>query len=249
MVSVFYVLMFLLSACLVLLMPVLWGWELYKRYGGSRAVTCPETHRPVAVRFAALRAAVTGVGGRPRVRLADCTRWPERADCGQECIPEACANPPYTRGEVAPAHAKKIYHLPVFLAVAAAWVLGFVWHSEYLFRGKWTEALRLGPSQMLQVVEWLSPHLLSVGVPLLFAYGVAWLLTLSGHQGAGWGILAAGSFWAALILASLLATGLGGVPRDLLWIEAAYTLLASVIIGAIIGGLYGRVVVEAFHQA
>lgn len=245
---VFYVLMFLASACLVLLMPVLWGREIYNRYRGSRAVTCPETRQQVAVNFDALHAAVSGMSGRSDLRLAGCTRWPERADCGQDCIPEASRTAQYALGEAAPSRKKRIYHLPVLIAVSAAWVFGLVWHSEYLFRGAWEEALKIDPSQTRQVVEWLSPHLLSVGVLLLFAYGVAWLLTLGGKKGAGWGVLTATSLWAAVILASLLVTGVAGVPRDLLRIEAAYTLLASVTIGAIIGGLNGKLVEGMFHE-
>jgi hypothetical protein len=249
MLLAFYVLMFLVSACLVLLMPALWGWEIYNRYRGSRAVACPETRQQVAVDFDAMHAAVTELGGKPDLRLADCTRWPERADCDQDCIPEACRTAQYTQGEVEPPRTKKIYHLPVLIAVSAAWVFGLAWHSEYLFRGGWEDALRIDPSQMRQVVEWLSPHLLSVGVLLLFAYGVAWLLTLGGKKGAVWGIATATSLWAAVILASLLVTGVAGVPRGLLRIEAAYTLLASVAIGTIIGGLNGKLVEETFHEA
>ncbi|MBZ5596703.1 MAG: DUF1761 domain-containing protein [Acidobacteriia bacterium] len=249
MLLVFYVLMLLASVCLVLLMPTLWGREIYVHFRGSRAVTCPETRQQVAVNFDALHAAVSGMGGRSKLRLAGCTRWPERADCGQDCIPEATRTAQYTQGEAAPRRTSKIYHLPVLIAVAAAWVFGLVWHSEYLFRRGWEEVLRVDSSQMRQVVEWLSPHLLSVGVLLLFAYGVAWLLTLGGRKGAGWGVLTATSLWAAVILASLLVTGVAGMPRDLLRIEAAYTLLASVVIGAIIGGLNGKLVEEMFHEA
>ncbi|HVO79908.1 MAG TPA: DUF1761 domain-containing protein [Terriglobales bacterium] len=249
MLLAFYVLMFLVSACLVLLMPVLWGWDLYQRYRGSRAVTCPETHRQVAVNFDALHAAVTGMSARPDLRLADCTHWPERADCGQDCIPEARRTPEYTLGELAPPRAKKIYHLPVLIAVSAAWVLGLVWHSEYLFRGRWAAALNIDDRQVREVVEWFSPHLLSVGVLLLFAYGVAWLLALAGKKGAGWGIVTAALFWAATLVASLLATGVAGVPEGLLWVEAAYMLLASVAIGAIIGGLNGKLIRQRFHEA
>jgi hypothetical protein len=41
-------------------------------------------------------ALVTGTLGRPQFRLRDCSRWPEKAGCGQECLaqveeqPEGC---------------------------------------------------------------------------------------------------------------------------------------------------------------
>jgi hypothetical protein len=242
MLVLFYVLLFLLSACLLLLMPMLWARQIYTHYRGSRAVTCPETHRTVAVSFDAWHAAITGLSRKTDLRLASCTRWPERADCGQDCIPEARETALYKQGEAPPPSAKQIYHLPVLMAASAAWVLGMVWHSEYLFRGRWAEALNLSPSQVRQVAEWLSPHVLSVLVPLLFAYGVAWLLALNRKQGVVWGIITAIFLWAALILASLAGTEMPDMPRDLLWIEAAYSFLATVAVGAIIGGLSGKLV-------
>jgi hypothetical protein len=50
----------------------------------------------VAVEVDAAHAALTASQGRPHLRLEACTRWPERAGCGQECLaqiesaPEAC---------------------------------------------------------------------------------------------------------------------------------------------------------------
>ena len=52
-----------------------------------RLITCPENHRT---------AAVTVNPFRLTMRLHDCSRWPEKKDCGQECLqqvaesPEAC---------------------------------------------------------------------------------------------------------------------------------------------------------------
>ena len=89
MLLVFWLLLFLIAASLILLMPALWGLAIYQRYTGSRAVTCPENGRQVAVSFDAVHAAITGLGGHSELRLTDCTRWPERMDCGQECISQA----------------------------------------------------------------------------------------------------------------------------------------------------------------
>jgi hypothetical protein len=38
-----------------------------------------------------------------------------------------------------------------------------------------------------------------------------------------------------------------GISTDLLKMETAYTFLASIVIGAIVGGLSGRLVEEAFE--
>jgi hypothetical protein len=65
------------------------------RQRGARVITCPETARPAGVEVDALHAAFTSFGA-PDLRLSTCTRWPERAGCGQECLsqiqesPEGC---------------------------------------------------------------------------------------------------------------------------------------------------------------
>ncbi len=68
----------------------------FTRYRGTSVVVCPETRELVAVEVDARRAALGAVRGRPGLSLQACTRWPERAGCGQECLaqiewsPESC---------------------------------------------------------------------------------------------------------------------------------------------------------------
>jgi hypothetical protein len=68
----------------------------YFRFIGSRLVTCPETKRTAAVSLDASKAALQSLLGNPRFRLSQCSRWPERRDCEQECLrqiekaPEDC---------------------------------------------------------------------------------------------------------------------------------------------------------------
>jgi Protein of unknown function (DUF1761) len=248
MLPVFWLVLVVIGTCLSLLMLGLWGKAIYNCYRGGRAVVCPETHQQVGVRFDALRATATELSGRPAFRLADCTRWPQRADCGQECIPQALETTPYAKGEAALPKTKKIYHLPVLLAAFAAWVLGALWHSQYLLRPSWTQALGLNPADLHRIVKWWTPHLLSVAACLLFAYGVAWLFAWQRARGVRQGVITSVSLWFLLTAASLLATGWAGIPRDLLETEVAYTLLASVLVGATIGGLSGRLLEQAFAQ-
>lgn len=232
-------LLFVLGVALILLMPVLWGREIHHRYSAPRAVTCPETKQQVGVTIDATHAAATGLRGTPDFRLSDCTRWPARAKCGQECLPEAVHSEPYTQGEVPVSKSRRqIYHLPVLLAAFAAWYVGMVWHSQYVFRDRWMAALGLTPAELKQLVLWNSPHLLSVAACLLFAYGVAWLQTWLSRRGIWQGILSSTVLWAALLLATL--PSLLGFSRELLLIEAGYTLVATIVVGAIIGGLSGR---------
>lgn len=246
MLLLFGFLLFAFGVAFILLMPALWGREIHHHYSVPRAVTCPETHQQVGVTIDARHAAATGLVGTSDFRLSDCTRWPERARCGQECLPEALCNEPYTLGEVhLPKSHRQIYHLPVLLAGFAAWYLGMLWHSEHLFRGRWMTALGLTPGEVKQIVLWYTPHLLSVAVCLLFAYGVAWLQTLQHRKGIPQGILSSIFLWAAILLVTL--PSLLSLPRDLLLIEASYTLIATIVVGAIIGGLSGRLVLPALE--
>jgi len=66
---------------------------IWFRYRGERVVTCPETKTPTSVSLAALNAALTAPGATPVLRLSACSRWPERAGCGQECLSQVAASP------------------------------------------------------------------------------------------------------------------------------------------------------------
>jgi hypothetical protein len=232
-------LLFLVFASLILLFPALWERQIYNQFSGTRVVICPGNRRQVPVSFDALHAAVTGIHGRPDLRLADCTRWPERCKCDQACLPQAVRAEPYTLGEVNP-QTKRIYHLPVLLAAFAAWYLGAFWHSHYLFRARWMETVGLSAAQVKQLVLWYSPHVLSVAICLLFAYGVAWLLAISNRRGIFHGILMSLLLWGAVTVATWPMAG--ALPHDLLIIETGYTALAALLVGAIIGGLTGKLV-------
>jgi hypothetical protein len=73
-----------------------WLVRSFSRYGGERIVTCPETKEPAIVEVDALHAALTSTLRHPDIRLENCTRWPMKRECGQECLteldiaPESC---------------------------------------------------------------------------------------------------------------------------------------------------------------
>jgi hypothetical protein len=60
---------------------------------GARLVACPETGRTVAVDLDLKYSALHSMLGRPHFRLRDCSRWPERAGCGQMCLGDLEAAP------------------------------------------------------------------------------------------------------------------------------------------------------------
>jgi hypothetical protein len=57
-----------------------------RRFAGDRIITCPETGEAEVVRVDARHAASSSLAGETRLRLESCTRWPERRDCGQQCL-------------------------------------------------------------------------------------------------------------------------------------------------------------------
>ena len=89
---------------------------------------------------------------------------------------------------------------------------------------------------------WLSPHLLTAAVCLLFAYGVAWLLAVSHRKGVLQGVLMSALLFCAVFVASWF--GIARMPHDLFVIEAGYAVLATLTVGAIVGGLYDKLVLR-----
>jgi hypothetical protein len=63
------------------------------RYRGQRVIVCPENKLDAGVVVDAGRAAATALLGAPELRLASCSRWPEKAGCGQECLSQIAAAP------------------------------------------------------------------------------------------------------------------------------------------------------------
>ncbi len=63
------------------------------KYRGRRVITCPENQKPAGVLVNARHAAVTALGKAPELRLSACSRWPERAGCGQACLSQIEASP------------------------------------------------------------------------------------------------------------------------------------------------------------
>jgi hypothetical protein len=69
---------------------VLGAWWKYRQ---TRVVVCPENHETVAVEVDAPHAAWSASQGHPELRLEDCTRWPEKAGCGQDCLSQIASAP------------------------------------------------------------------------------------------------------------------------------------------------------------
>ncbi len=76
-----------------------WKYNFIKSYfkwRGKRLITCPRDETAAGVEVDAKQAALAASFGERYLTLKDCTHWPERQDCGQQCLeqiessPESC---------------------------------------------------------------------------------------------------------------------------------------------------------------
>ena len=58
----------------------------YRRFRGSRTLTCPEDRQPAEIEIDAMHAAASAAFGPPALEITRCSRWPEHGGCGQECL-------------------------------------------------------------------------------------------------------------------------------------------------------------------
>jgi hypothetical protein len=89
---------FLVLAALVMvaaeLYPRAWAaLDAWRETRGKRVIVCPETGTCEAVSLDTRHAAATAAVGDAALQLSTCTRWPERAGCGQECLAQIEAAP------------------------------------------------------------------------------------------------------------------------------------------------------------
>lgn len=242
MMVLFWVLLFVAATCLILLMPALWGKQVFDNFRGGRNVNCPETHAPVTVCFDALHAAITSLRGKPQLRLANCSRWPVRADCEQACIPDATNTSAIPAIRVSIPLQNQVAHLPALVAAVAVWVFGMAWHSEYLFRLRWMDAMNLSDHETRVLAEMWIPHLLTVAACLLFAYAVASIMAWMGNRTLAHGVEIALSLW-LVVAVVLTVSGAIQASHTLLWIEGGFTFLGSLLVGVLVGALPRRVFV------
>ena len=69
------------------------GVQAYCKFRGKRLVICPESKLPAAVEAAIQEAALGAFVNEPTLRLRECSRWPERQNCGQDCLQQVEADP------------------------------------------------------------------------------------------------------------------------------------------------------------
>ncbi len=76
----------LVLAVLYLAFRAVRGFRLYLQLRGASLVTCPEIKRPAFVRLGSGAVALEAFFGDPCLRISECSRWPMRSGCGQDCL-------------------------------------------------------------------------------------------------------------------------------------------------------------------
>ena len=72
---------------------VIHGIRVYFKFQGTRLVTCPETHEAAVVELAARSMGMQAILNEPCLRLSECSRWPMRGCCEQDCLRQIEARP------------------------------------------------------------------------------------------------------------------------------------------------------------
>ncbi len=91
--ALFMIPLFLIGACLVTGLPIALSLQNYYKNRGRQSVTCPDTGQPADVEVDRKFAFWAALRGQEHSRLEACSRWPEKGDCGQECLAQLDASP------------------------------------------------------------------------------------------------------------------------------------------------------------
>jgi len=91
--ALFPLVLFFIGAFLVTGLPVALSLQTYFQNRGRQPVMCPQNGEPVDVEVDNKFGFWTALRGQEHSRLASCTRWPEKGDCGQECLAQVDPSP------------------------------------------------------------------------------------------------------------------------------------------------------------
>jgi hypothetical protein len=93
MLAAFPIGLFLIGAVVLVALPVGFSLQSYFRNRGRRTLVCPESREAVTVELDNKFAFKTALRGEEHERLQSCSRWPEKGDCGQECLAQIDPSP------------------------------------------------------------------------------------------------------------------------------------------------------------
>ena len=72
---------------------VIHGMGVYFRFRGATLVTCPVTHEVTIVEVDAKSVAMEAIWDKRCLQLSECSCWPKRRGCRQECLRQIEARP------------------------------------------------------------------------------------------------------------------------------------------------------------
>ena len=91
--ALFILPLFFIGAFLVTGLPIALSLQNYYQNRGRQSVTCPETGRSADVEVDRQFAFWMALRGQEHSRVDSCSRWPEKGNCGQECLAQLDASP------------------------------------------------------------------------------------------------------------------------------------------------------------
>lgn len=86
MLAAFPIGFFIIGAIIMLGLPIIFSLQSYFDNRGRRSAICPDNHQRVDVEVDRKFSFWTAWRGKEHTRLQFCSRWPEKGDCGQECL-------------------------------------------------------------------------------------------------------------------------------------------------------------------
>ncbi len=219
-----------LAALLTLLMPMLYAGEVYRSRRGLRHVTCPETKKRAAVEIDAVHCAATSLTGTEYMRLTDCSRWPGKKDCDQDCVYEL-----FAAQELPSAAPPGLPHAAVWVGAGAAWLLGAFWYADPVFGRVWMQLHGLSQEAARARAESVTPYLVPAAGFLLLGYVIALAERAIGHLGLVRATALGVAVGAALLVLDLVLQRV--VPGNwlaLTWVEMTYALAGSALTAAVV---------------
>jgi hypothetical protein len=79
---------FVIGAAFFVGCAAIWYYMAKSEYREPFKVICPENLKPVEIRVDSTLAARSRFAGHEKIEVSSCSRWPGKADCGQECAPQ-----------------------------------------------------------------------------------------------------------------------------------------------------------------
>ena len=220
----FWFLLLLCGIAVLFAFPGALWLEIRRMYGGTRTVTCPDNRDQVMVYLNAKKAANALFGPR-KIEIAGCSRWPEKGDCAQGCVPEAISkNPPAEFS---------INHPAVFLTALVSWgASGVLRYSP--FAREWMAAAGFPPAEFWARIGVRYPVIVGFFGLLAMAYVFTFVMRHTNQTGLAQSMLTASLLWLGVVGITIPETFFF-VPFRVFALDALAMLIALLVQGVLVG--------------